>query len=99
MFPKGNSAIEVVDAFRFSDGRIMAVLRSPAGRLADGTLLTDDAGNQWRIKSYFRSTSTFEGYRKREREEAAHIFQYLLEGIDQKERPITGTVLRIFPSD
>lgn len=92
---EGILSVEVFDSYKFSDGRILACLKSFSGKLPDQTVLKDSSGNQWKIKQYFWTTGSIETYEKREKEEAGNIFQYLIEGISQNEKPAKEAILKI----
>jgi len=92
---EGIQSVEVFDAYIFSDGRIVAFLKSFGGKLLDQTVLKDNSGNQWKIRQYVWTTGSIEAYEKREKEEAENIFQYLIEGINQAEKPAKGAILKI----
>ena len=93
-----NSIIGVYDSYKFSDGRIVAILKSFDGKLPNETVLEDSAGNKWKIKQYFWTTGSIEAYKKREEEEKQNIFQYLLEGVNLSEKPMKGITLNILKS-
>lgn len=88
------SFIDVYESYKFSDGRIVAFLKSPDCKIPTLTILEDDSGSQWRIKQYFWTTGSAEAYEKTEKEESQNIFQYLLEGINQNEKPTKGSKLK-----
>jgi hypothetical protein len=95
---KDDIIFDVYDSYKFSDGRIVAFLKSPHGKLPNQTVLADSTGCQWAIKQYFRVTGSVETYEKTEVEEAQNIFQYLLEGLNQKEKPAKGSKLKVVQS-
>lgn len=92
---KNIRSIKVYDSYKFSDGRIVAFLKSSYGKLPDQTFLEDGFGRRWKIRQYFWTTGSVQTYEKKEREEAENIFQYLLEGINQNEKPTKGEILTI----
>lgn len=95
LYLKNIRSIEVYDSYKFSDGRIVSFLKSFTGKLPDQTVLEDSSGSRWKIGQNFRTTGSFDAYEKREKEEAESIFQYLLEGINQNEKPRKGETLTI----
>ncbi len=92
---KNIHSIEVYDSYKFSDGRILAFLKSFSGKLPDQTFLEDGLGSRWKISQYFWTTGSIDAHKKRDKEEAENIFQYLLEGINQTEKPTKGISLTI----
>lgn len=88
--------VNVIEAYKFSDGRIVAFLKSSNGRLSNNTFLRDDFGKQWIVKPFFHTYSV-EGFQKKEQEEAQNIFEYLLQCVNHDEKPATGSILHINP--
>ena len=89
-----DNLIDVYDSYKFSDGRIVVFLKSPDGKLPNQTILEDSLGCQWAIMQYLRVTGSIETYEKIEAKEPQNIFQYLLEGINQNDKPAIGSKLK-----
>jgi hypothetical protein len=95
MDDKSNSWIEVIDSFKFSDGRLLAFLKYDRGKMSNLTTLEDASGRQWKVTQYVRTTGSVEHYQKTDEEEAQNIFQYLLEGIGHQEKPMKDSKLKL----
>jgi len=87
--------VEVYDSYKFSDGRIVAFLKSFRGKLPNQTILEDNSENRWKILQYFLTTGSIEAYEEKAKQEASNIFQYLIEGINQNEKPVKGAILTV----
>lgn len=87
--------VDVIESYKLSDGKIIAFLKSKDGKIPDQSILEDSFGSQWKIKQYLRVTGSIATYEKIDKEEAQNIFQYLLEAVNQNDKPIEGTKLEI----
>ncbi len=87
--------IEVIESFKLSNGMIIAFLKSKDGKIPDDSILEDSFGSKWKIKQYLRVTGSIDTYEKTDKEEAQNIFQYLLEGLNQNDKPTVGSYLGI----
>ena len=87
--------VQVIDSYKFSDGKLIVFLKWDHGKLADGIILDDLSGRTWIIKYYVRITGSFETYEKIERQEEQNIFQYLLDGGTVSEKPEINAFLKI----
>ncbi|MBO9634285.1 MAG: hypothetical protein J7578_14315 [Chitinophagaceae bacterium] len=85
----------VENAFKLHEGTIVAFLECPPGKLDTPLKLTDEEGRSWIMEMYLFTTSSFEGYKKREAEEARNVFQYLLKPVGHEEKPLPGTRLLV----
>jgi hypothetical protein len=90
-----NNRIEVYNSYKFSDGMIVAFLKSTAGKIPSSTLLNDEAGREWMVKQYLWTTNSPEGYERTRSEEQQNIFQYHLLGINQQDKPTKGSFLNL----
>lgn len=87
--------INVIESFKLSNGMIIAFLKSKDGKIPDDSILEDSFGSKWKIKQYLRVTGSIYTYEKIDKEEAQNIFQYLLEGLNQNDKPTVGSYLGI----
>lgn len=93
--PQEDQFVEVIDSFNLSNGKIVAFLKWRNGKLAVGTLLDSLNGKSWSVKQYIRVTGSFASYEKTVQQEINCIFQYLLEPLNEAEKPAGNTFLRI----
>jgi len=87
--------IDVIESYKLSNGMIIAFLKSKDGKIPDHSILEDSFGSKWKIKKYLRVTGSIETYEKTDKEEAQNIFQYLLAGVNQNDKPTVGSYLGI----
>jgi hypothetical protein len=72
-------------------------LKSINGKVPASTLLVDEVGRQWRVQQYYWTTTSPEGYEKIQVEEEQNIFQHILKGINNQDKPTKGSMLKIEP--
>jgi hypothetical protein len=95
MEDSNNNSVEVYESYKFSDGMIVAFLKSTAGKIPLSTLLKDEAGREWMVKQYIWTTNSPDGYERIRSEEQQNIFQYYLLGINQDDKPTKGSFLNL----
>jgi hypothetical protein len=99
VFSLWDDYVEVVESFKFSNGKIIAMLQCYPGKL-DGSLeLSDTSGRRWILKCEIKATGSYEAYEKDEDNAKKNIFQYLLEPIDHAGKPLKDDKLKIIKKE
>lgn len=96
--PLEDQFVQVINSFKLSDEKIIVFLKWKNGKLASGTLLDNLDGKTWAVR-YISTTGSIETYEKTIEEEKNNIFQYLLEPLSEREKPLVNTFLKIQKSD
>ena len=95
MLENKRNLAEVTDSFLLSDGRLIAFLNSPRGKLNDSTVLQNAQKKEWIVKQYAIVFGTVETRKKIEQEEQENTFQYLIGGIGHSDKPEKGEIFKI----
>ena len=73
---------------------IIVFIEFGGGKLPESTILENYQRKKWRVKRYFQTTTSVEGYQKIKEQEEENIFQYELEGQGHADKPTIGDRLK-----
>lgn len=90
-----HNLVEVIDSFKFSDGRLIAFIKSDCGKLTDSTILENYQKIKWKIKSSLHVMGSIKTYEIIKQQEEDNTFQYLLEELGHTEKPAKGEQMRL----